>query len=434
MHPAGVRTLGTGVLLVTLLSGCSRPDQSAPSSPAGEAADVVDAEIQQFQLARLRARLQTMPAGTERDYVSGVLASRSGRIDESTTLLNQALPALRQAHPQRAATALRALAESYLLSYRYKQAAETYDDLDQHYAALVHGETTDDSVLAHLLRDVLAQTVEWQGPVRLPTSRNRIGSWVSEIDIGDVREQWLLDTGANLSMLSESYARRLGLTPLAGVGAVGSGITGIKSAIRAAVVPRLRLGGVAVANVVAIVLDDSRMRIGGGADAFQLHAVLGYPVMQALGRITFTRDGQFIAGEAVADSLARVPIYLRGLTPAIECVVDAQPLLFTFDTGASSTDFSVRYFELFRRQEATWQRRSVESGGAGGTVQQEMYIQPTVQLKVGDATAILHDVSIFPNRMNAGIDVLFGNLGLDFVADFRAFTMDFGDMTFSLAR
>jgi hypothetical protein len=61
-----------------------------------------------------------------------------------------------------------------------------------------------------------------------------------------------------------------------------------------------------------------------------------------------------------------------------------------------------------------------------------MYIQPDVVMRVGDKTVTLRDETIFPARMNAGIDVLFGNLGQDFVANFESFTLDFVNMTFSL--
>jgi len=42
----------------------------------------------------------------------------------------------------------------------------------------------------------------------------------------------------------------------------------------------------------------------------------------------------------------------------------------------------------------------------------------------------LRDVTIFSTTMNAGIDVLFGNLGQDFVEGFDSFTLDFSTMTF----
>ena len=53
-------------------------------------------------------------------------------------------------------------------------------------------------------------------------------------------------------------------------------------------------------------------------------------------------------------------------------------------------------------------------------------------MTVGDRTVNLRDVTIFSVRMNAGIDVLFGNIGRNFVANFESFTLDFVNMTFSL--
>ena len=251
------------------------------------------------------------------------------------------------------------------------------------------------------------------------------------ITVNGKSEQWLLDTGANYTVVSRSFAQKLGLTPLMGSAMVGSGVTGLKSPLQAAVLPDLHLGGATVHDAVAMILDDASLRIGGGPTPYQIHAILGYPVLKALGRITFTRKGEFLAGEA-ADKASGVPIYMRGLSPAIECDIDGQRLLFTFDTGASSTDFSVRYFDLFRQRRRTWKTRTVKSGGAGGAVRRKMYIQPEVVVKVGDATATLKDVTIFSTRMNAGIDVLFGNIGQDLVAGFESFTVDFVGMTFGL--
>jgi len=59
-----------------------------------------------------------------------------------------------------------------------------------------------------------------------------------------------------------------------------------------------------------------------------------------------------------------------------------------------------------------------------------MFVQPQVELMVGGADVTLRDVTIFSTNMNAGIDVLFGNLGQDFVEGFDSFTLDFSTMTF----
>jgi predicted aspartyl protease len=416
-----------GVLATTaLLPGCST---TAPPVPI-DTGDP-DAEVRDFRIGDLIARVQRMTPGVERDYFTGILSSRSAQTEDGLRLLNGALPALRTTQPERAAIALKTIAEGYLRSYRYRDAAQTYDDLEQHFDQSLRRDVSSDAALARLLREVPTQTVDWAGPVRLPTSKNPIGSFGSAITIGGVTEQWLLDTGANQSVVSRSYAKRLGLVPLSGVASVGSGITGRMSSLQAAVIPQLPVGGATVRNVVVLILDDANLRVGPGPEAYQLHAILGYPVLKGLGQITFTQGGEFLAGQARAGATS-VPLFMRGLTPSIECDVDGQRLPFTLDTGASSSDFSVRYYERFAQSAASWTRRTIESGGAGGTVTHDVFTQPAVNLKVGAASVVLRDVNIVPTRTNAGLDLLFGNLGQDFVGGFKSFTLDFVKMTFSV--
>lgn len=248
--------------------------------------------------------------------------------------------------------------------------------------------------------------------------------------VNGVRGPWLLDTGANQSVVSRTFAERLGVTPLPGAGSGGSGLTGRKSSLRVAVLPTMQVGGAALTDVVLVVIDDANLRIGSGPDAYQLNAVLGYPILKALGVVAFTRD-EFLAGEAAEMNGQSMRMYMRGLTPAIECEVEGKPLLFTFDTGASSADLSVRYYELFRAQASAWKTQIIESAGVGGSVKREFYIQPRLVMKVGTSTATLQDVSITPIRVNAALDILFGNLGQDFVDRFESVSLNFSTMTFS---
>jgi predicted aspartyl protease len=297
------------------------------------ASDGADADIRQFQLRALEARLETMAPGPERDYFAGILAARSGRADESIQLLSRVLPPLRETQLERAATALEALADAYLMSYRYREAAQAYDDLEQHFARRLTHDIADDAALTRILGDSPAQMIRMNGSVRLRTLKNLIGSLESELTVNGIREKWLLDTGANQSVVTRSFAERLGLAPVTGVASVGSGVTGLKSPLQAALVPTLHFGGATVGNVVVLILDDANLRGGDGSDSFQIDAILGSPVLKALGRITFTHDGEFLAGEN-ADKAAGAKMFMRGLTPAIECDVDGDRLLFTFDTGA----------------------------------------------------------------------------------------------------
>jgi predicted aspartyl protease len=358
-----------------------------------------------------------------------MLASRSGHFDDAIRLLDHALPSLRLSAPKRAALALEAMATAYRANNQYSEAARAYSDLSANFSGQLDRFPDDDIALTRILSSAPPQTIAWQGAVQLKTTRNPLGSRMAELTVNGVGDLWLLDTGANQTVVTRSFAKRLGLTPLPGSAPAGSGLTGRKVPIQAAVLAELHLGGATVSNVAVVIIDDANLRVGGGSDAYQINAILGYPIFRALGAVTFTKD-EFRAGNAAAKDIRGVRMYMRGLTPAIACEIEGRPLIFTFDTGASSTELSVRYYELFREQSAGWDKHSEESGGSGGSIRHDVYIQPRVVMKVGAATVTLKDVSILPVRMNAGIDVLFGNLGQDFIDSFEGVSLDFRAMVF----
>jgi len=400
------------------------------------AADGPDAEVQQFRLDELEASLPTMQPGTEHDYFAGLLANRTGHIEESIRLLNEVLPAIRGSQPLRAEVALEALADDYNKSFRYFDAARTYDDLLTHFAAQVDRRhlqgTKDDAGVVRLLRDAPPQSISGPGAVRLKTVRNAIGSLNTELTVNGVREAWLLDTGANQSAVSGSFARRLGLTPLPGYGQTTAGITGVENRLQVAIVPTMQLGGATLHNVVVLILDDANLKVEMGKEAYQINAIIGYPVFQALGVITFLQGGWLESGDTTRRHAGGARMFMKLLMPVIECGVAGTDLPFALDTGATGSNFSIRYYERFRTQDRAWTKSETKSFGAGGIRRRVTYLQPRVSLKVGDRTATLERVPVFRTKMGSDIDELYGNLGQDLVAKFESFTLDFANMTFSL--
>ena len=71
-------------------------------------------------------------------------------------------------------------------------------------------ETKDDAGVAHVLSGAPVQTIRMHGLTRLKTERNPIGSLVTELSVNNVKERWLLDTGANFSVVSKTFAAKLG--------------------------------------------------------------------------------------------------------------------------------------------------------------------------------------------------------------------------------
>jgi hypothetical protein len=408
---------------------------SAKEKPA-VAPDGPDRQLEEFRFDDLETAIHGMQEGPERDYFAGMLANRAGHTADSIQLLNNALPALKASHPDRAALALHTLADDYNKSFQYADADRTYDDLLNHFSGEVSPEelrsAKDDAGIAHILRDAPAQTISWDGAVRLKTERNPLNSVNAQLTVNGVSAPWLLDTGANISVVRKSFAERLGLKFLTGAAQTQGGLTGIENPLHVALLSTLQMGGATLHNVVVMVLDDANLNISLGKYSYQINGIIGYPVFQALGAITFLRAGEFAAGNGTQVAGSGTRMYMNLLTPVIECSVEGKNLPFSFDTGAAGSEMSVRYYREFLTESKTWKKGKAQTAGAGGVITKKIYSQPVVKLGVGDKTVILKDVPISVAPAGTDHDKLYGNLGQDLVASFEGFTVDFSTMTFTL--
>jgi predicted aspartyl protease len=423
------------VLLVYTLCVLPRTGTCLGQNPAASRAD--DA-VQTFRTAELREMVNDMPPGPERAYFTGVLAARDGQDAEAIDLLTEALPSLRTARPDRAATALRLLADTYDRTFAYRQSAAVYGELLQDYPSQLRPDdlqgAKDDSSLAHLLERSPAQTIEWSGPVHLPTNRhNPLGLITTELTVNGVPSPWVLDTGANQSVVSRSFAARLHLTMLPGHAQTSGGVTGLENPLQVAVLPTLALGGATLHNVVLLVLDDANLTISNGKGKnYIIPAIAGFPVLRALGRLTFHHDGLLEASANGGDTNQGSSMELKLLNPVVEVGVEGRTLPFTLDTGASGTTLSVRFYRLFKAEEATWKHSTTKSFGAGGATSSKTYLLRSLPVVIGGTTVTLKNRPILPTPQGADIDALFGNMGEDLLQSAESFTLDFTHMRFVL--
>src|SRR4051794_14034937 len=209
------------VLMASVCVACATPTPPGAQTGSAATAAMADTDLRDYQLRALETRIQGMPDGPERDYFRGMLAARSGRFGDAIAQISRALPHLRKSAPKRAAMALEAIATAYRANNQYGDAARAYAELSDHFGNQLDHFPADDAALAGILKGTPPQTISWQGPVTLKTSKNPIGSRVAELVVNGVRGLWILDTGANQSVVSRTFAERLGVTPLPGVASVG---------------------------------------------------------------------------------------------------------------------------------------------------------------------------------------------------------------------
>jgi hypothetical protein len=128
-----------------------------------------------------------------------------------------------------------------------------------------------------------------------------------------------------------------------------------------------------------------------------------------MGAITFLRDGFFEAGSPAQRGTAITSMYMRLLVPVIKCGVEGKKLPFTFDTGATGTFLSIRYYVQFRSEAGSWKKGGNVTAGGGGTVRRKTYLRPELDLQVGEEVATIRNVPIFPIKIGSDKESPGGN-------------------------
>ena len=186
--------------------------------------------------------------------------------------------------------------------------------------------------VAAVLESQAGQRVVLRGPHSETVSRDAASLVRSTVRVNRMSVSAVLDTGANLSVVSSTHAARLGLRPLAGAGLMGSGSRDAVS-VRMALARDLVIAGTRLRNVAFLILDDEQLKVP--LPGYRIDMIIGFPVFRALRRVTFgngvmTVDGSRRAGNAAGEMRA------VGNDLHVQVTVNGVRTSLQLDTGAST--------------------------------------------------------------------------------------------------
>jgi hypothetical protein len=370
--------------------------------------------------------------GSDRAFFEGVMANRRNRVAESIKMLEPLVSSLSATNKDRAVIALSTLADDYEKTFRYSDAADTYGELEKRFGSSMDDQerqrASREAARWNLLRGAPSQSAEVKVPFTVPITRNKVGLLEVFAEFGRFHESLILDTGANLSAISFSLAQRLGLK-LSSSAATSSGIAGRRMAVHTAVIPELRLGDARLRNVAVIVVSDKDLIVP--ELHYRIPGSIGFPVLSALGRITFFADGRLGVGEAAGSSGGEENLFLQRLTPIVAAEVGGMERLFTIDTGAVGSFFTVRYY-LEHKSDFTLQRiGNFDLAGAGGVRRYPAYFAGKLNMKIGGACVAVNELPVITQARGSSDDKFYGNVGQSILRQFKSYTFDFQNMSFS---
>ena len=416
------------MLRVLALTLClSLPAAAQTFTPTQSKLDTDTAELRYDDLA---LDLAATPPGPTHDLFAGVLADRTNHLDDAITLLTP-LASDTSLSPTRLALVLGSLADANLKLFRYAQASALYTRLlteaPSGLSPALLKDDQDDADTIKLLLDAPPQTIDINAPgttlTDIPTHSDHLKSITADLTVHNITAPWILDTGANFSVVSESFARQLGLTLSTGV-AHTQGATGAENPLRVAILDTLPIGTATLHNVVLLVLPDANLTIQSGWKSHVIPAILGYPVFQALSVIRFTHDHHFQAGPTLPLTGDSSPIYMEKLNILFSARTHNLSRPFLFDSGADATTFFLPYCREFTADFLHEKQGTRNGYGAGGTSTDQVFILDHVDLELANRIIDLQHIAVFKNPQNTLSDEYEGSLGRDFISSLDSLTLD----------
>jgi predicted aspartyl protease len=366
-------------------------------------------------------------------YFAGVMANRVNQVKTSLGLLEPLVSGLLISDPRRGEIALCTIADDYAKSFRYAEAASLYGKANRIAKQQKQNSSCDagrEGSRWALLSNAPVQTVISSGEFTIRGKWDSIGLFQVPLTAGSYSGSWIVDSGANLSVISQSVAERMGIE-VSGAAGTADGWAGAAVSVHIGIIPELRLGSAIFQNVPVLVASDSDLNFT--KLDYQIEGSLGLPQLAALGRFTIDRDGRIRFGDkSKAPGNVRGPhnLFLEKFAPLITADFGLGNQLFTIDTGAMGTLLSAEFYNK-RKPMISGEWLELELVGAGGTLVAPAYQVHDVLAKLAGSCAKLENLQVLTKPTGVA-DEFYGNIGQSALSLFASFTFDFSTMHFSV--
>jgi hypothetical protein len=316
--------------------------------------------------------------------------------------------------------------DSYFKTYQYAKAAQTDSSTLKLYLKTLSKDNIEDLKKQILLRGALKNIAPQQTIIKsntsIPWSHNKLGLIEIPVKCDFTVYNAVFDTRANISAITKTYAKKLGLHMLNVSFDESSGETGLKFKTSEGIADSLYIGGILVKNVVFEVMPDSVLYFSG--NKFQLNMIIGYPVIEQFGEVHIFKDGKMtiplIPAKTDLHNFA-----LDGLDPIVALKKGNDTLDFQFDTGASSSLFYVSYLNKYKTEVTeSGKKKTLGFYGAGGSQKKEAYVLPKINLTLGNKTVTVEGVDVLQQKIIPN-EKFYGNIGQDFTKNFNEIIYNF---------
>jgi hypothetical protein len=263
----------------------------------------------------------------------------------------------------------------------------------------------------------------------------KIGSPFVSVSVNGKSVKYMFDTGLNISMMSESEAKRLGLTfyqiPTDVSKIEGSSGVQPQANYQIAIAEQVSVGAFHLSHVPFLVTSDSQEP---WTDLQQgERGALGIAVLQAFRSLRFGQDGTLEINLRLKNLTAQPNLCFEKASPIVEAGFARKKLRLVLDTGAAESHLSIRFASEFAALVTKSVQKDVRDiHGIDGSRQVEAATLQELRLQLGGGYTLLRPAQVLLGRTNPDLDDFHGVLGWDLLSQARSITLDFESMALAL--
>lgn len=325
--------------------------------------------------------------------------------------------------------------DNYVRSFRFREAAATGTYLLRKFKSEYKDDEEKGIRYANLIWQALekepVQKIEQPQVDTIPFTRDIAGLINLKVLANETESAFVFDTGAGLSSITESHAKKLGLKILPDSGIYVAGFNNIYNPVRIGIAPELQFGQVKIYNEPFLVFSDEAFTFANGA--YKINGIIGFPIAKGLGRIHI-ESKQLVLEKHRQDDPTLVPnFFIETLRPILMLEYKGKLLPFNFDTGANTSSFSKPLFELDSVSLLQVGKYiQATNASAGGATTRRVLEVPSLEMKLNGETIKLINPDIDTENHHVSSDKLYGNIGQDLLRQYKRVVIDFGNSHFRL--
>lgn len=200
---------------------------------------------------------------------------------------------------------------------------------------------------------------------------------------------FVFDTGATITVISETIANSVGATPLPDTVRVG-GNTGRIESVSKKKIPTIKIGSNSVQDLSVIVVPDKQLDFGEGKEGNNLR-VNGFLGWDVISKFKWTIDpiSKTYTIEKPEWHKYKELLHWDNM-PIINVKYDNHNMYFGFDSGNTESMFSKEFIPFLEDK----QEKIDGIAGVGGIIEEDIYMVNDIELKVSNKIIGLRNISV----------------------------------------